>query len=108
MRGTRGMILKPCQSPRIIPADAGNTDNKLHAEREQQDHPRGCGEHTATTRCERGPHGSSPRMRGTHELENLNASITRIIPADAGNTLGVRLGYYGTEDHPRGCGEHTH
>ena len=45
-------------------------------------------------------------MRGTHHLQDGDPPRTRIIPADAGNTI------YGLEpeddhtDHPRGCGEH--
>ena len=33
--------------------------------------------------------------------------IVRIIPADAGSTLGFRHGGACPGDHPRGCGEHS-
>ena len=50
--------------------------------------------------------GSSPRMRGTRSPMLTQGLITRIIPADAGNTNIIAA--YGTpdQDHPRGCGEH--
>ncbi len=50
--------------------------------------------------------GSSPRMRGTHSVKPLNNLITRIIPADARNTLISFCTFFWIVDHPRGCGEH--
>ena len=45
-------------------------------------------------------------MRGA--LCSLLRSIPdpRIIPADAGSTMGLWRGNFRIEDHPRGCGEH--
>ena len=51
--------------------------------------------------------GSSPRLRGTQDLANLQWSVSRFIPAPAGNTkfVGGHAGYVPV--HPRACGEHA-
>ena len=91
---------------RIIPADAGNTQNRLCSSRPYGDHPRGCGEHQTIAQRMVEHKGSSPRMRGTLRTGYRRPSPPRIIPADAGNTTCTQtyLASYG--DHPRGCGEH--
>ena len=50
--------------------------------------------------------GSSPRMRGTRRSDRYTIDMSRIIPADAGNTLCRYAHPDRYEDHPRGCGEH--
>ena len=75
--------------------------------RNEQDHPRGCGEHPAVDRATRPRIGSSPRMRGARHGEGQTGLSAGIIPADAGST-GVKNAWSGIgEDHPRGCGEHS-
>ena len=91
----------------IIPADAGSTLSPCFVDVVHEDHPRGCGEHNDTSHPFTAALGSSPRMRGARERLQQGSSGLGIIPADAGSTLGVQLGYYGTGDHPRGCGEHS-
>ena len=56
------------------------------------------------------PHheGSSPRMRGTHQVRRRRCHLTGIIPAYAGNTGGMVLSPIVEGDHPRVCGEHTY
>ena len=82
---------KPFLSPdkrrlnRITPADAGKTQFLMLAPRRDQDHPRGCGENTAT--------------RPTR-LTSL-----WITPADAGKTRRCCAHRPKSQDHPRGCGE---
>ena len=52
--------------------------------------------------------GSSPRMRGAHEVA-LHAVASRgIIPADAGSTRKFDPFHDTRRDHPRGCGEHDY
>ena len=53
----------------------------------QQDHPRGCGENSATAFLAVLNTGSPPRMRGKHIIYEINTSLTGITPADAGKTL---------------------
>ena len=50
--------------------------------------------------------GSSPRMRGTHNVRIACAGIIGIIPAYAGNTYRMCRLYTVPRDHPRVCGEH--
>ena len=45
-------------------------------------------------------------MRGTHIDIKGKSSQVRIIPADAGNTVGTRHLKNSSSHHPRGCGEH--
>ena len=49
---------------RIIPADAGSTEETAWALHGWADHPRGCGEHVSVLASQRETVGSSPRMRG--------------------------------------------
>ena len=72
---------------RIIPADAGSTQQRMIFLDDLGDHPRGCGEHGSGPRQNGRHRGSSPRMRGAPRI----SSIEKIHP----------------EDHPRGCGEHA-
>ena len=71
---------------RIIPADAGSTRHGQTTDRQNGDHPRGCGEHTYCGWIISELPGSSPRMRGA-QAESRSLSVDkRIIPADAGST----------------------
>ena len=47
MRGTRIEDFDYYHRPRIIPADAGNTQTDHRQRQHRADHPRGCGEHVA-------------------------------------------------------------
>ena len=44
-------------------------------------------------------------MRGKRKKAASCAASTRITPADAGKTLIMTSQYFGSRDHPRGCGE---
>ena len=50
--------------------------------------------------------GSSPRMRGTHDVIAFHALRPGIIPAYAGNTCRNDTRGCCAGDHPRVCGEH--
>ena len=50
--------------------------------------------------------GSSPRMRGAHDLLVHHGPGPGIIPAYAGSTSGPRDRTWPQRDHPRVCGEH--
>ena len=45
-------------------------------------------------------------MRGTQSISCFVLGPVRIIPADAGNTIGMPCRKAWRADHPRGCGEH--
>ena len=73
----------------IIPADAGSTRFVYSMSFDIKDHPRGCGEHNQTQGPRAVGRGSSPRMRGAPSLGLTGQSELRIIPADAGSTIGT-------------------
>ena len=107
MRGAPLSVLGQDTQFRIIPADAGSTQEYMRQSIDRKDHPRGCGEHWSGRERTVGSAGSSPRMRGAPQLDTCVSLRYRIIPADAGST-GPGLGGCGLcEDHPRGCGEHN-
>ena len=70
----------------IIPAYAGNTKPWTSATTPCEDHPRVCGEHTASISISFMYWGSSPRMRGTRCVQLRPCRQPGIIPAYAGNT----------------------
>ena len=87
MRGTRrrGSVFLTFNG--IIPAYAGNTQSNTMRGASVWDHPRVCGEHSASVVSLRGAWGSSPRMRGTRSRLPVSWSVGG--------------------DHPRVCGEHV-
>ena len=86
MRGTRLRAVGCPLGHGIIPADAGNTVYMGITCRFAEDHPRGCGEHKRHHMTYYTFRGSSPRMRGTPQVQGRAKARARIIPADAGNT----------------------
>ena len=96
-----------CFEHRIIPADAGSTGCRAGRWSWSEDHPRGCGEHHSQLPPLGSASGSSPRMRGAHNLTSLIIQHARIIPADAGSTCSLIGNGPVVWDHPRGCGEHS-
>ncbi len=107
MRGTPSHRLARREHTGIIPAYAGNTWVRFLVNSPPEDHPRICGEHSASPPWWRdmgdhpricGEHpsvfayrrrsaGSSPHMRGTHFARIDGQSESGIIPAYAGNTV---------------------
>ena len=107
MRGTHGRLHQRQRPDGIIPAHAGNTCCRESMSRCSQDHPRACGEHEWASPAERDAWGSSPRMRGTLDVECRGQRLHGIIPAHAGNTAVVVNAGELRRDHPRACGEHS-
>ena len=107
MRGTRDYAREHCGVWGIIPAHAGNTHWHLLTCSLTRDHPRACGEHSASVIHAANSSGSSPRMRGTQGYVVLLWCAVGIIPAHAGNTLRIGAGWDADGDHPRACGEHS-
>ena len=71
---------------RIIPAWAGNTTEMHDKGMLISDHPRVGGEHFPLAAAAIAWLGSSPRGRGTQPMSRPIGSVSRIIPAWAGNT----------------------
>ena len=90
---------------RITPARAGKTCLSKSAGLMPRDHPRACGENTATPQQTGAARGSPPRVRGKRPARAAEGLGIRITPARAGKTE-EDMGNAGTEkDHPRACGE---
>ena len=106
MRGTRKHRNQSLRQLRIIPAHAGNTDNRLDSLDGRRDHPRACGEHFVLFCFWAWRLGSSPRMRGTPICKASALRNGGIIPAHAGNTPRSTSKHWPPRDHPRACGEH--
>ncbi len=71
---------------RIIPAHAGQTTAPWALELPTADHPRACGANLLIAADWADGHGSSPRMRGKHFMDDEDRHKIRIIPAHAGQT----------------------
>ena len=90
----------------IIPACAGSTCPLSDCIAPQGDHPRMCGEHARFDAFGTLSAGSSPHVRGAHELPVILPEALGIIPACAGSTSESNPISCHRRDHPRMCGEH--
>ena len=106
VRGARAGSRGHDEDGGIIPACAGSTNSPIHQQAFRRDHPRMCGEHSASISRPRRSMGSSPHVRGALSSSPFRAFITGIIPACAGSTCFPRLRPIPKRDHPRMCGEH--
>ena len=106
MRGTLGRRVVGLCLVGIIPAYAGNTTARNASTKAKRDHPRVCGEHSRRGSAGLSFGGSSPRMRGTRNINPRRTFRMGIIPAYAGNTGRDRIRLHPPRDHPRVCGEH--
>ena len=68
------------------------------------DHPRACGANVADWAALSAVAGSSPRVRGKRSRGWLRVSMSRIIPARAGQTGRPSMRTSAHTDHPRACG----
>ena len=91
----------------IIPACAGSTTCVSWREYWPRDHPRMCGEHFHAVEQDGAERGSSPHVRGAHNLTVDSVQNIGIIPACAGSTFHWFAVRSALRDHPRMCGEHT-
>jgi len=69
------------------------------------DHPRPCGEQSASMSRTTRATGSPPPLRGTASITNEYRNKQRITPAPAGNRLSNCPEISLLKDHPRPCGE---
>ncbi len=90
----------------IIPACAGSTWSMAIGTAWDGDHPRMCGEHRISVNTVSSSAGSSPHVRGAHNIVGHLIHITGIIPACAGSTARDTSKIAVFRDHPRMCGEH--
>ena len=105
MRGTLHYQDRAGIVNRFIPAHAGNSFLLAGADTTEPVHPRACGELVQPVQTGRHVIGSSPRMRGTHDMEVVARFLERFIPAHAGNSKWLRVSRRSSPVHPRACGE---
>ena len=74
--------------------------------RNNEDHPRVCGEYYCAFVAREFMLGSPPRVRGIPNMLITMPSYDRITPACAGNTLNAISCDSEFWDHPRVCGEY--
>ena len=93
---------------RNIPAYAGKTRASPIRPIGTAEHPRVCGENATASVYLVAADGTSPRMRGkqSHGIEYLDNE--RNIPAYAGKTSWMLVGWLGLSEHPRVCGENAY
>ena len=72
----------------LIPARAGRTDDPRRAASTSWAHPRSCGADSVCLRRVGVLGGSSPLVRGGHQLQRSRQPPERLIPARAGRTSG--------------------
>ena len=105
VRGTAVNSAVPHSLHRITPACAGNSSAGCSICRRKSDHPRVCGEQTATPGMLWIGMGSPPRVRGTGLRRGRFPAWQGITPACAGNSMAHQTARRQRKDHPRVCGE---
>ena len=90
----------------IIPALAGNTEERIQRARHAEDHPRSRGEYAFAAPARKSQTGSSPLSRGIRCSGYRRGWLRRIIPALAGNTTFPSCMNPSRKDHPRSRGEY--
>ena len=104
MRGKHLFDAFRVRGGRIIPAHAGQTWRADASTTACPDHPRACGANMTGTAMLLPNAGSSPRMRGKQLPIAKMLAHVRIIPAHAGQTVGMVVFPRAQSDHPRACG----
>ena len=107
VRGTSNRKEISTGIPGLIPAGAGNMLELLLVDPAAGAHPRRCGEHVGVRSRIRQFRGSSPQVRGTLLTTHSTRARTGLIPAGAGNIVGVPPETTHPRAHPRRCGEHS-
>ncbi len=105
-RGTRYRWRNAELLVRFIPADAGNTRQRMRPPTRSPVYPRWRGEHLRGTRERCFGIGLSPLARGTLPETFHELAVTRFIPAGAGNTIIPSHAPCSHPVYPRWRGEH--
>ena len=106
---SRGILMTTATeitTARIIPALAGNTENRQDGQVTYEDHPRSRGEYPRKAAALPAHWGSSPLSRGIRGHCRERSFHEGIIPALAGNTTSLRVMVPRPADHPRSRGEY--
>ena len=100
------MGISPNSATGSSPLTRGALANAVLANFLNLDHPRSRGEHITFQAASRIEKGSSPLTRGAPRRCRSSTSVTWIIPAHAGSTVGHTPAFDSRRDHPRSRGEH--
>ena len=92
----------------LIPTRAGSTPIGQWFQCQSSAHPRSRGEHDLNHIQTDNAFGSSPLARGTPEGTKVTATLPRLIPACAGNTVIAAASITSFSAHPRSRGEHRY
>ncbi len=92
---------------RITPACAGTTGSGWPCTRSPRDHPRVCGNHSASNSSRSSISGSPPRVREPQPIPHQSGQLPGITPACAGTTVIGCQHMLSPQDHPRVCGNHA-
>ena len=105
VRGREAQLESWHRAGRITPACAGKRLGEARRTREEEDHPRMCGEEISSPAFQTFDQGSPPHVRGRGKAYRACLPLSRITPACAGKSHqeGLVRGCGG--DHPRMCGE---
>jgi len=91
---------------RFIPTPVGNTSTQRLSSESKTVHPHACGEHTEVCGGTVHGRGSSPRLWGTHQVDQGMKRVDRFIPTPVGNTILFISFQPQIAVHPHACGEH--
>ena len=105
MWGTRRSAVPPPRQCRFIPTHVGNSRVNRSDRGPRSVHPHACGELPYSRNRWWGCRGSSPRMWGTLDYNNLCQFLLRFIPTHVGNSRGGCLLPPPAPVHPHACGE---
>ena len=105
VRGTLELRKNASSILRFIPACTGNSVRREEGIRRGSVHPRVYGELFEVSQSRNRSVGSSPRVRGTRNLEPEVYAAPRFIPACTGNSTASVLAASGSTVHPRVYGE---
>ena len=104
-RGKRTLLRRRLVWPRLIPAHAGKTTDRIKSIRPESAHPRSRGENVVAAIAALVAIGSSPLTRGKRRTNDHRPCGPRLIPAHAGKTHGDAARRGPDEAHPRSRGE---
>ena len=106
VRGTHQQPIVRFRLRRFIPACAGNSQRlRLRAHAPDRFIPACAGNSPKSAAYKLVVPGSSPRVRGTRDLCEINMKVARFIPACAGNSHAPPPRAPSRSVHPRVCGE---
>ena len=91
VRGKLDALIETLNNLRITPACAGETPCSGNHGYTGRDHPRMCGENSASSGLGGSSVGSPPHVRGKHTFEWVAKKYGRITPACAGKTQLIPL-----------------